>query len=100
MRIFCNIGSLLLGLAAWVVPAAAAVRKKNAAESCAVSFLLCSVSLVLQLVNVMYLSRIGDFAAIDDTINAVVLAAGVLLAVAVIVNAAALARGRKGKTDK
>lgn len=91
-----TIVSLLLGLAAWILPLAAIGCKKRPAPFCAGSFLLCSIVLALQLFNVQYLCEKGDFAAVDDTIAAVCFAAKVLLVVAVVLNAVALlVAGRK-----
>lgn len=88
--------SLLLGLVAWILPLAAIAWKKRPARFCAGSFLLCSCAMALQLFNVQYRCEIGDFSAVDDTIAAVCLAAKVLLAGAVALNAAALmVAGRK-----
>ena len=95
MGILCNIGSLILGLLAWVLPVAAMGAKKRPMAFCAGSFALCGVSLLLQLVDMRHLCMIGDFSAIDDTIGAVVFAAEVLLTVTGILNAVALLVGRK-----
>ena len=87
---------LLLGLTAWILPLMAIGMHRRPAPFCAGSFLLCSAVLAIQLFNVQYLCEKGDFAAIDDTIAAVCFAAKVLLAVALVLNAVALAgAGRK-----
>lgn len=88
--------SLLLGLLAWILPLIAIGMHKRPAPFCAGSFLLCSCVLAIQLFNVQYLSEIGDYSAIDDTIAVVCFASKVLLIVAVVLNAVALlVAGRK-----
>lgn len=82
--------SLLLGLLAWILPLLAIGMHKRPTPFCAGSFLLCSCVLAIQLFNVQYLSEIGDFSAIDDTIAAVCFAVKVLLIVAVVLNTVAL----------
>ena len=90
--------SLLLGLAAWILPLMAIGLHKRPALFCAGSFLLCNAVLAIQLFNVQFLCEKGDLAAVDDTIAAVCFAVTVLLAVAVVLNGAALAvAGRKRK---
>lgn len=84
-----NIGSLLLGLAAWVLPVAAMVCRQKPSLLCAASFSLCSLSLLLQICYTQYLVTIRDWSAIEDTHYAVVFAAAVLLSVTAILNLAA-----------
>ena len=83
-----NIGSLVLGFCAWILAILAiAVPKASAShKSTIVSFSLCAISLVLQLFEVNRLVLIGDYAAIEDTIRAILIAAIVLVSVTVILN--------------
>lgn len=90
-----NIGSLLLGLAAWALPAAALVSRRRSALLPAASFSLCSLSLLLQLCNTQYLVTLRDWSAIEDTHFAVVFAAAVLLSVTAILNLAAWLLSRR-----
>lgn len=75
-----NAGSLLFGLAAWVVPAVALIRRSRAAAAwSAVSAGFCSVALYLQILYGYHLITTGDWSAAEDTAGAVVLSASVLL---------------------
>ena len=93
-----NLGSLVLGVCAWVF-AGLAVRAMNASASYGntlISFSLCAAALVLQLVEIKRRVLLADYAAIADTIRAVVIASVVLVAVTVILNLVAVAKA-KGK---
>ena len=96
ISILLNIGSLVLGFGAWGW-AVLAIRGRKAAayRNVVFSFCLCAVSLVMQLFEVRNRALQGDFAAIEDTIGAVVFAAVVLVAVTVVLNLAALVKARK-----
>lgn len=83
MSAFFNIGSLILGLAAWALPLIALTRRRSAAG---ISFALCAASVLLQLREVKNRVRLQDFAAIEDTISAVAFAATVLLIGTVVLN--------------
>ena len=101
ISIFCNVGSLLLGLAAWVIGLTAVrTARRNASYKLSVlSFTACSLSLLLQLFEVANRVARDDFAAIEDTIRVVVLAACVVFAGTVFLNAAALLK-RRGAAEK
>lgn len=91
-----NIGSLLLGLAAWVLPIVAISSKKSRPGLSALSFALCSISLTFAIFYNQYLVEIRDWSAIEDTHGAVTFAAAVLMAVTVVLNViAAVKRHRK-----
>ena len=97
MTSFCMIGSLILGIGAWISAFAGIISRKQPCLFSAGSFALCALSLLLQLREIKYLAGIGDFSVIDDTIHAVVLAASVLVGVTVILNAAAIVRAKRRK---
>lgn len=84
-----NLGSILLGLAAWVLPVAAMVSRQRPALLAAASFSLCSLSLLLQICYTQYLVALRDWSAMEDTHYAVVSAAAVLLSVTAVLNLAA-----------
>jgi len=92
-----NLGSLALGFCAWGLGICAirSRRSRSAYGFSFGSFCACAVSLVLQLLEVQNRVRIRDFAAIEDTIRAVILAACVLLSVTVFLNTAALIKAAK-----
>jgi len=86
-----NVGSLVLGTASWLfgflaIRASCPGRYPNSV----ISFILCAVSLFCQLGEVCNRAAVGDFAAIGDTIRAVLLAAAVLVIVTAALNLAAL----------
>ena len=87
-----NILSLLLGIAAWSLPVMYLMLWKHRTWFCCGSFGLCALALYFQLREVLKRTNLGDFAAIEDTIGAVVFAATVLLTVTLILNALALLR--------
>lgn len=84
-----NIGSLLMGLAAWALPVAAMVSRQRPALLGAASFSLCSLSLLLQICYTQHLVTLRDWSAMEDTHYAVVFAAAVLLSVTAVLNLAA-----------
>ena len=93
-----NIGSLVLGVCAWVFAGLAiwAPKACSSHRNTLVSFSLCAAALVLQLVEINRRVLLADYAAIADTIRAVVIASVVLVAVTVILNLVAVAKA-KGK---
>ena len=105
-----NLGSLLLGLVAWILPVVNLVRAYrgdhhgNRAALSIASFSACAVSLCLQFSYQHYLVRIGDWAALMDTAGAVTLVATVLVIVTIILNVLTLlvyrdrAAGRGGSS--
>ena len=88
-----NLLSLLLGLVSWGLGAAAVIRPGIRWTS-AVSLLSCCVSLLLQLAEVHRLTELGDWSALMDTMDAVLAAAILLMAVTAVLNLIALARAK------
>ena len=95
MSALFNLGSLLLGLAAWALPFLAIGRKERFFFCCLGSFSCCIASLLLQLMEVQHRVRIEDWSALMDTINAVVMAAVVMVAVTVACSLFALLRAAR-----
>lgn len=85
-----NIGSLVLGFAAWVIPLFAIGKKYRFALCCIESLSCCAISLLFQLLEVQSRVHINDWSALIDTINAVVLAAVVLICGVFVANLIAL----------
>ena len=87
-----NLLSLVLGLAAWVLPLVRLTRLKRTTSlhrlhrTCFVSFSCCALALVFQLYYQLHLVDIQDWSAMMDTTRAVCMAAAVLLAGTVLVN--------------
>ena len=89
-----DLSSILLGLAA-IVFAVHSVQVKGCLICCTVGLGTIGLSLLCQLLELKRLAGIGDFSAIEDTLGARCFAAVVLIAVVLILNIAALLRGRK-----
>ena len=91
-----NIASLILGVCAWLF-VGLAIGTPNAFSShrnTLVSFGLCTVSLVFQLLEVNRRVLLGDYAAIEDTIRAVVIASVALVVITIILNVVALVKAK------
>ena len=93
MPVWMTAGELALGLSAWGLALAALClrHKKDAARMCGLgSLACCAASLCMVVFDFAHLADIEDVSAFLDTANAFRLAAGVLLAVTLALNAAAL----------
>lgn len=88
---FFNVASLLLGLVAWALPISTIITRRYRAAYPSASFGLCSLSLLLQLMQVQNLVRKQDWSALMDTWYAVVFAGIVLLLVNLVANIVAFA---------
>ncbi|SES12484.1 hypothetical protein [Salipaludibacillus aurantiacus] len=80
-----NIGSLVLGLIAWILPLVnlSYVNKqdnKNWAALSVMSLSACVIALSFQIFYNYHLVKIGDWSALMDTTGAVAIAAAVLIA--------------------
>lgn len=87
-----NLGSLVFGLIAWILPVIGfwqyhRVSRQRGLAFSAVSVGACAVSLCLQIFELHHRVNLQDWSALMDTSHAVVLVAGVLLAVTIILNA-------------
>ena len=85
-----NIGSLILGLFAWMIPVVI-LLKKNASLRIAIkgivlSFICTSLSLLMQMMETKQLVDRNDWSALMDTQGAVVFGAIVMLVVVVVLN--------------
>lgn len=83
---YYNIGSLALGFAAWILGIIGICSKKKAPVYQLSSFTCCCAAMFLQFQEIKKLMRIDDWIAVDDTINARCLAAGVLITITVLLN--------------
>lgn len=92
-----NIGSLLLGITAWLLACFAIISKKPSVSHrfSFGSFILCAFSLLLQLLEVSNRVNIHDFSAITDTIHAVITASCILIAITIILNGIALVKASR-----
>ena len=96
LSIVFNIGSLALGFGAWIFGIFAIRAKTPRSQANTVcSFSFCIISLLLQLFEVQHRVNIGDYAAIEDTIGAIRVAAVALAFVTIAFNIVALLKSRK-----
>lgn len=87
-----NLGSLLFGLVAWILPIVNLLQHnktnyKSHASLSLVSFSACAISLYMQILYGNHLVRIEDWSALMDTSNAVALVSTLLLIGTGILNA-------------
>lgn len=94
LSVIYNIGSIILGIIAWASAGVAIAKSKRAQTLSAVSFVACIISLFLQFLEVSNRVNLGDYAAIEDTIRAVILAATLLIVVTIILNSVALLKNK------
>lgn len=89
---FLMLGSLMLGLIAWILPVISIMKiKKGNNKSCGIfsffSTSLCAISLYFQIYYANYLVEIWDTSALMDTIGASSFLSAVMLVVTIILNA-------------
>ena len=91
-----NVASIFFGLLALGVPARVILGvARPGAWSVLASGSCCAAALLCQLLELARRAQLGDFAAIDDTIRAVCLAAAALAAAVLVLNLVALCVGNK-----
>lgn len=95
MTALLNLGSLLLGLIAWLLPVVNLMRyekhaPKNWVTLSIMSFTACTISLFFQIFNNYHLVKNEKTYAIMDTSGGVTFVAAVLLIVTIILNATTL----------
>lgn len=96
-----NIGSFLLGICAWLFAGLAISSPKAVASyrNTSISFGLCVISLALQMFEINRRVLLGDYTAIEDTIQAVLAAAVVLILVTIALNLLALLKVKKKEAN-
>jgi hypothetical protein len=95
-----NVGSLVLGLIAWILPIMNLImlnnqKHKNWAAFAVISVSACAVSLIFQLMYSNHLVNIEDWPALMDTAGAVVFVSSVLVGITFLLNAVTLIVYRK-----
>ncbi|WP_313756665.1 hypothetical protein [Tissierella sp.] len=90
-----NVGSLALGLIAWILPIISLVKSEkrnhdNWAILSVISISACAISLCFQIFYNNHLVKIADWSALMDTTGAVTFVSAVLLTVTIILNAITL----------
>ena len=86
-----NLGSLVLGLIAWIFPVVNLIQHNKAPHKNWVVFSVasvsaCAISLCMQIFYTNHLVKIEDWSALMDTSHAVALVATLLLVVTIILN--------------
>jgi cytochrome c oxidase subunit 4 len=86
-----NIGSLVLGLTAWILPVVNFMQHNKAGRRNWVVFSVasvsaCAISLCMQIFYTDHLVKIEDWSALMDTSHTVALVATLLLVVTIILN--------------
>ncbi|MEH7237977.1 hypothetical protein [Bacillus sp. JJ1562] len=99
-----NLGSLILGLIAWILPIINLSLYKNQDHKnwfafSVISLSACAISLCFQIIYNRHLVKIEDWAALDDITGAVAFVSVVLLIVTILLNGMTLVlyRGRTAK---
>ena len=97
---YLNLGSLLLGLIAWILPIANLAKHNKAEHKNWVAFstaslIACSISLFFQIVYQDYLAKIEDWSAIMDTSGGLVFVSAVLIVVTIMLNVITLIKYRR-----
>ena len=92
-----NVGSLVLGLIAWILPVVALLlnNEQEQRKWVALSFVslsACAISICMQILYTRHLVQIEDWSALLDTMGAVAFAATVLLIVTLFLNVITLIR--------
>ncbi|MFB4166921.1 hypothetical protein [Virgibacillus sp. JSM 102003] len=90
-----NVGSLALGLIAWILPAINLMQYKNHDHRnwvvlSVMSISACAISLSFQVFYTNHLVKIEDWSALMDTTGAVAFVSAVLVIVTIILNAITL----------
>ena len=91
MIVLLNLGSLVLGLIAWILPVVNLMRyekqnQKNWVPLTIMSISACAISLCFQIFYNYHLVKIEDLSALMDTTGAVAFVAAVLLIVTILLN--------------
>ncbi|MFS0824354.1 hypothetical protein [Bacillus sp. 1P02SD] len=99
-----NLGSLILGLIAWILPIISLILYKNHGHRnwftfSVISLSACAISLCFQIFYNHHLVKIEDWSALLDTTGAVAFVSAVLLIVTVVLNGITLILYR-GRTVK
>jgi cytochrome c oxidase subunit 4 len=95
MIVLLNLGSLVLGLIAWILPVVNLMRygkhdRRNWVALSIMSISASAISLCFQIFYINHLVKIADWSALMDTTSAVAFVSAVLLIVTIILNAITL----------
>ncbi|WP_342513345.1 hypothetical protein MKY34_00720 [Sporosarcina sp. FSL K6-1522] len=90
-----NVGSLVLGLVAWILPVVSLMRYKQGEHKNWVAFSMmsvsaCAIALLFQIVYNHHLVTINDWTALMDTTESLVKVGAILLIVTIVLNVVTL----------
>lgn len=98
---FFNIGSLLLGIVAWITAACAiGISNKKSNVLSTISFSACLSALFLQLLEINHRIEINDHTAIMDTIEFVAHVSLILVLITILLNIVAFVSHSKQSSEK
>ena len=88
---FLNLGSLLFGLIAWILPVINLVKKNKSENKNWIIFSLssvsaCAISLCMQILYINHLVKIDDFTALMDTSDFIAFVSLILFVVTIVLN--------------
>lgn len=88
MSSFFTIGSLILGLAAWIIPfiAIRPAQKKRIFSLSVLSLSACIISLTLQILEIRHRVNQADWSALMDTINMLSWVVVIFIIITIILN--------------
>jgi len=91
MIVWLNLGSLVLGLIAWILPVVNLLRygkhdHRNWTALSIMSISACAISLCFQIFEINHRVKVEDWSALMDTMNAVAFVSAILLIVTIILN--------------
>jgi len=91
MIVWLNLGSLVLGLIAWILPVVNLLRygkhdHRNWTTLSITSISACAISLCFQIFEINHRVKVEDWSALMDTMNAVAFVSATLLVVTIILN--------------
>ena len=89
MTTFIHIGSLVLMIISWIIPAIVIINDKKIKNFLCFpifSFSACITAIIMQLAEIKHLAGIEDFSAIADTINTVLISCIGFFVITVIFN--------------
>lgn len=98
-----NLGSLGLGLVAWILPIVNLINyrnKNNWTFRAILSLSSCAIAIYFQMIYSNYLVKIEDWSALMDTAGAVNFVAGVLLAATILLNGVTFVIYTKDRGEK
>lgn len=90
-----NVGSLMLGLIAWILPVVSLMRykqggHKNGAAFSVMSVSACAISLLFQIFYNLHVVMVEDWTALMDITGGVAFVSTILLVVTILLNAVTL----------